>query len=68
MSNQDVENAMKKIRDTISNKYEEPEESNVSRLQYKWITTHTTKVKVVIDVGYELIRDDTLWLYYGEVY
>lgn len=68
MSNQDVENAMIKIRDKISNMYGEPEESNVSRLEYKWITTHITKTKVVFDVGYKLIRDDTLWLHYGEVY
>jgi predicted nucleic acid-binding Zn ribbon protein len=68
MSNQEVENAMLKIKDKISNKYGEPEEGGASRLEYKWVTTHTVKGDITFDVGYKLIRDDSLWLHYGEVY
>lgn len=68
MTDQDIENAMVKIRDKISDIYGEPEESHASRLEYKWRTTHTVKAKVTIDVGYKLIREDILWLHYGEVY
>ncbi len=68
MTNQDIEDAMKKIRDKISNKYGEAEENNVSSLSYKWVTTHIEKTGVIFDVGYELIRGDILWLHYGEVY
>ena len=68
MTDQDIENAMVKIRDKISDIYGEPEESNVSRLEYKWRTTHIEKHNVLFDVGYKLIREDVLWLHYGEVY
>lgn len=68
MTDQNIEDAMIKIRKKISNKYGEPEENNVSSLSYKWITTHIEKTGVIFDVGYELIRGDNLWLHYGEVY
>lgn len=68
MSSQDVENAMIKIRDKISNIHGTPEESNGDRLDYEWVTTHTVKNKVTKEVGYKLIRDDSLWLHYGVVY
>lgn len=68
MTDQEIENAMNKIRKKISKKHGKPEESNGSRLEYKWKTSHIEKHKVVFDIGYKLIRDDTLWLHYGEVY
>lgn len=70
MNGKEIEDATVKIRDKISNIHGTPEESGVSRLEYKWVTTHTTKYKgkVTVDVGYKLIREDILWLHYGEVY
>jgi len=68
MNNEDIEDAMNKVKEKITTKYGKPEESNVSRLQYKWVTTHRVKGKTTFDVGYVLIRDNTLRLDYGEVY
>ena len=68
MNNEDIEDAMNKVKEKISTKYGKPEESNVSRLQYEWVTTHRVKGKTTFDVGYVLIRDNTLRLDYGEVY
>lgn len=68
MSDSELETVMNKIQKIISNQYGEPQISNVSRLQYKWVTSHTEKHNVLFDVGYELIRDKGLWIWYGEVY
>jgi hypothetical protein len=68
MNNEDIEDAMNKVKEKITTKYGKPEESNVSRLQYEWVTTHRVKGKTTFDVGYVLIRDNTLRLDYGEVY
>lgn len=68
MNNDEIEDAMNKVKEKITTKYGKPEESNVSRLQYEWVTTHRVKGKTTFDVGYVLIRDNTLRLDYGEVY